>query len=151
MPAFLAGACETLESLRVDGERRKGMLYFNQLMFDGSLRIHASELTRWQQGDIIPTQVLQAYWDEGLPFLPEAPITAMRLATFKRKLEELAQGHSAPSVRQLAEKVLEDISVSISGFDRAGKPDPRRRPKTRMEAPRYQTMDSEKIWRRDCN
>lgn len=123
------------------------MLRFDHLLQDRMLGITVSQRTSWEQGRIIPTQVLQAYWDEGLPFLPEAPITAMRLATFKRKLEELAQGHSAPSVRQLAEKVLEDISVSISGFDRAGKPDPRRRPKTRMEAPRYQTMDSEKIWR----
>lgn len=123
------------------------MRLFNDLFRDRALGITESQRTSWNQGRLIPAQVLQAYWDAGLPFLPEAPITAMRLGTFQRKLEELAQGHSVPSVCQLAEKVLEDISVSISGFDRAGKPDPRRRPKTRMETPRYQTMGREKIWR----
>ena len=53
------------------------MLRFDRLIQDGSLGITASERTRWQQGKIIPPQVLQVYWDEGLPFITEAPYTAM--------------------------------------------------------------------------
>ena len=113
------------------------MDHFDRLLRDRMLGITESERTRWQQGKIIPAQVLQAYFDEGLPFLPEAPITAMRLATFQRKLEELAQGHCKPSVRQLAAHVLQDVSIAVSGFDGAGKPDPRRRPKVKLIQPTY--------------
>jgi len=101
------------------------------------LGITVSQRTSWEQGRIIPAQVLQAYWDEGLPFLPEAPITAMRLATFQRKLEELAQRHSDTSVRQLAAHIGNDISISVSGYDRAGKPDPRQVPKVNLIPPQY--------------
>ena len=61
----------------------------------------------------------------------------MRLATFQRKLAELTQAHGDPSVRQLAAYVGNDVSVSVSGFDRAGKPDPRRVPKVKVMQPRY--------------
>jgi hypothetical protein len=123
---------------RANGEKgATAMLRFNDLFRDPTLGITASGQTRWIQGKIIPAQVLQAYWDAGLPFLPEAPITAMRLGTFQRKLEELAQGHDDPSVRQLAAHVGNDLSISVSGYDRAGKPDPRRVPKVKVMPPRY--------------
>ena len=111
------------------------MLRFNDLLNARTLKITESQRTSWEQGRLIPTQILQNYFDEGLPFLPEAPITAMRLATFQRKLEELAQGHGKPSVRQLAAHVLQDVSIAVSGFDGAGKPDPRRRPKVKLIQP----------------
>jgi hypothetical protein len=120
------------------------MPYFDRLLYDGSLAITASEHTRWQQGQIIPPKVLQAYWDEGLPFVPEAPTTAMRLPTFLRKLDELAHGHCDAQVRQLAEYVRQDVSVSISGFDRIGKTDPRHRGKTRLIATDQKNWDGEK-------
>ena len=113
------------------------MLRFEHLLNDRTLGITVSQMTSWEQGRLIPAQVLHAYWDAGLPFLPEAPITAMRLATFQRKLAELAKGHTDPSVRQLAAYVGNDVSVSVSGFDRAGKPDPRRVPKVKVLQPRY--------------
>jgi hypothetical protein len=113
------------------------MRLFNDLFRDCALVITESQRTSWEQGQLIPTQVLQRYWDAGLPFLPEAPITAMRLATFQRKLAELAQGHGNPAVRQLAEFVRADVSISVSGFDRTGKPDPRRAPKVKVMQPRY--------------
>lgn len=113
------------------------MLRFEQLLRDRMLGITESQRTSWEQGRLIPTQVLQRYWDAGLPFLAEAPITAMRLATFQRKLAELTQAHDDPSVRQLAAHVGNDLSISVSGYDRAGKPDPRRVPKVRLMQPRY--------------
>jgi len=113
------------------------MRLFNDLFRDRTLGITESQRTSWEQGRLIPTQVLQAYWDAGLPFLAEAPFTAMRLATFQRKLEELAKGHANPAVRQLAAHVGNDLSISVSGYDRAGKPDPRRVPKVRLMQPRY--------------
>ena len=113
------------------------MRLFNDLFRDRALGITESQRTSWDQGRLIPAQVLQVYWDAGLPFLPEAPITAMRLATFQRKLEELASGHGNPAVRQLAAYVGNDVSISVSGYDRAGKPDPRRVPKVKVMQPRY--------------
>ena len=113
------------------------MLRFEHLLNDRTLGITVSQMTSWEQGWLIPAQVLQAYWEAGLPFLAEAPITAMRLSTFKRKLEELAKGDTNPSVRQLAAYVGNDVSVSVSGYDRAGKPDPRRAPKVKLMPPKY--------------
>ena len=113
------------------------MRLFNDLFRDRALGITESQRTSWDQGRLIPAQVLQVYWDAGLPFLPEAPITAMRLATFQRKLEELASGHGNPAVRQLAAYVGNDVSISVSGYDRAGKQDPRRLPKVKLMHPRY--------------
>jgi len=113
------------------------MLRFEHLLNDQTLGISVSQKTSWEQGRLIPTQVLQRYWDAGLPFLAEAPITAMRLSTFKRKLEGLAKGHTDPSVRQLAAYVGNDVSISVSGYDRAGKPDPRRAPKVKLMPPKY--------------
>jgi len=113
------------------------MLRFDHLLRDHACGVTESDRTRWVQGKIIPAQVLQAYWDAGLPFLPEAPITAMRLSTFQRKLEWLAQGHGNPAVRQLAEFVRADVSISVFGFALAGKPDPRRVPKVKVIQPRY--------------
>ena len=116
------------------------MLRFNDLFRDPTLGITESQRTSWEQGRLIPTQVLQAYWDAGLPFLAEAPFTAMRLATFQRKLEELAQGHGNPAVRLLAAYVGNDVSISVSGYDRAGKPDQRRLPKVKLMQPRYDKL-----------
>lgn len=117
------------------------MLRFDRLIQDGSLGITASERTRWQQGKIIPPQVLQVYWDEGLPFITEAPYTAMRMPTFLRKLEELTRTHLNPHVRQLAEYVRKDVSMSVSGFDRTGKTDPRQRAKTHLIATKHKRWD----------
>jgi len=113
------------------------MRLFNDLFRDQTLGITLSQRTSWEQGRFIPTQILQNYFDEGLPFLPEAPITPMRLATFQKKLAELAKGHTDPSVRLLAAYVGNDVSISISGYDRVGKPDPRRLPKVKLMQPRY--------------
>ena len=125
-------------NLRANGEQGAAEVrLFNDLFRDRALGITESQRTSWEQGRLIPTQILLYYFDEGLPFVPEAPITAMRLATFQRKLEELAGGHHNPAVRQLAESVKTDISMSISGFDRVGKPDPRRRPKVKLIPPKY--------------
>ncbi|MBF0514541.1 MAG: hypothetical protein HQK81_10860 [Desulfovibrionaceae bacterium] len=109
-------------------------LRFNDLMFGPDLGITDSERMRWVQGRFIPTKVLQQYFDEGLPFVPEAPFTHMRLDTFLKKLEVLSDGHLNAAIRQLAIVVRLDIASDVSGFDTRGKPDPRRRPKTKVLA-----------------
>lgn len=110
------------------------LLSFSELVVSRALGITESDRTRWEQGRIIPTQVLQLYYDEGLEFVPEAPIVPMRISTFLEKLEKVAINHENPAARRMAEVVRLDVATAVYGFDQAGRPDPRSKPKIRIIA-----------------
>ena len=109
-------------------------LRFYQMMSDPALGVTDDQWKRWINRRYIPTQILQQYYDEGLPFVQEAPITTMRLKTFENKIEELLSHNEDIHVRKLAEYVRLEIATAVSGFDQIGKPDPRCKTKTRCIA-----------------